>query len=249
MLTSVMAPVLVVLFCATGAALVAPLGVLPLVGRDDVPLRWLGWSNAIAAGMMLAAAFVLADAGVAGESVPFGLGALLGIGFIHGSRAFSGTEELDLNQLHDASLAYGYEVLLVSSLHSAAEGIAIGAMMTVDLSVGLFVAVALALHNMPEATVLAAVFRSRDVSWRRTGALAIISNSGQVLMAVTTFAILEAAPGMLPSALGIAAGALIYVVMVDLLPESYKQAGSTSIALVTILAMGAFALIHGAGGR
>ena len=241
-----MEPVLVVLACAFAAALVSPLGVLPLLGRDDVPIRWLGWSNALAAGMMLAAAFVLADAGVSRASIPFGVGALLGIGFIHGSRAFSGTEELDLNRLEEASLAYGYEVLLVSSLHSAVEGVAIGSIMAVDLSIGLFVAVALALHNVPEATVLAAVFRSRGMSWRRTAALAVVSNAGQVLMAVSTFAVLAAAPAALPWALGVAAGALIYVVMVDLLPESYQQAGSITIALVTILAMGAFALIHGA---
>jgi zinc transporter ZupT len=242
-----MEPILVVLICATAAALVAALGVLPLIGREEVPGRWLGWSNAAAAGMMLAATFVLADAGVSDATLSFGFGALLGIAFIHGSRAFSGTEELALNQLHEASLAYGYEVLLVSSLHSAAEGIAIGALMAVDLSAGIFVTVALALHNMPEATLLAAVFRSRGVSMRRTAALAVISNASQVLMAVSTFAILEAAPVALPWALGIAAGAVLYLVMIDLLPESYRQAGPTSIALVTILAMGAFALIRGAG--
>jgi zinc transporter ZupT len=100
---------------------------------------------------------------------------------------------------------------------------------------------------MPEATLLTAVFRSRGLSMRRCAALAVVSNASQVLMAVSTFAVLQAAPVALPWALGIAAGAVVYLVMIDLLPESYRQAGPTSIALVTILAMGAFALIHGAG--
>jgi len=248
MLTGIMEPVLIVLGCATAAALAAPLGVLPLIGRDDVPAQWLAWANAGAAGMMLAAAFVLADFGVASGTIPFGLGAALGIAFIHGSRRFSGTEELGLSELNEASLAYGYEVLLVGALHASAEGVAMGAIMAVDLPVGVFLAVALALHNMPEATVLAAVFRARDVSWRHSATLTVVANVGQVFLAVSTFAVLGAVPAALPWALGFAAGALIYLVMVDLLPESYQEAGPTSIALVTILAMGAFALIHGASG-
>ena len=248
MLTGIMEPVLIVLACATAAALAAPLGVIPLIGRDEFPAWWLAWANAGAAGMMLAAAFVLADFGVASDPIPFGLGAALGIAFIHGSRRFSGTEELDLNAPGEASLAYGYEVLLVGSLHASAEGVAMGAIMAVDLSVGVFLAAALALHNMPEATVLAAVFRARGVSWRRAATLTVVANAGQVFLAVSTFAVLAAAPAALPWALGFAAGALIYLVMVDLLPESYREAGATSIALVAILAMGAFALIHGAAG-
>jgi hypothetical protein len=35
--------------------------------------------------------------------------------------------------------------------------------------------------------------------------------------------------------------------MVELLPECYRQAGSTSIALVTIVAMGIVVLLTGAG--
>ena len=38
-------------------------------------------------------------------------------------------------------------------------------------------------------------------------------------------------------AVGVAVGALIYLVMAELLPESYEEAGHQSIALVTIVAM------------
>jgi zinc transporter ZupT len=62
---------------------------------------------------------------------------------------------------------------------------------------------------------------------------------------VSAFAVLEAAPALLPAALGFAAGALIYLVTVDLLPESYRQAGATSIALVALLAMGVVAGLQG----
>jgi zinc transporter ZupT len=47
-------------------------------------------------------------------------------------------------------------------------------------------------------------------------------------------------------ALGFAVGSLVYLVMVQLLPESYRQAGQTTIALVTIVSMGIVVLLGGA---
>ena len=52
---------------------------------------------------------------------------------------------------------------------------------------------------------------------------------------------------MLPWALGFAAGSLVYLVMAELLPQCYRQTGHTSIALVTIVAMGIVILLGGLG--
>jgi zinc transporter ZupT len=68
--------------------------------------------------------------------------------------------------------------------------------------------------------------------------LAVATNLSQVLLAIATFAIVGAAPATLPWAAGFAVGALIQLVMAELLPESYHQAGHRSIALVAVLAMG-----------
>ena len=45
--------------------------------------------------------------------------------------------------------------------------------------------------------------------------------------------------------IGFAVGSLIYLVLAELLPESYRQAGHTSIALVTLITMG---IVVGLGG-
>jgi hypothetical protein len=43
----------------------------------------------------------------------------------------------------------------------------------------------------------------------------------------------------------VAVGALLYLVMAELLPHCYRQAGHTSIALVAILSMGMVVLLAG----
>jgi len=61
---------------------------------------------------------------------------------------------------------------------------------------------------------------------------------------VVTFVVATQLPVVLPWALGFAVGALTYLVLVELLPESYRQAGHTSIALVALVAMGIVVLLR-----
>ncbi len=106
-------------------------------------------------------------------------------------------------------------------------------------------ALSMAVHNIPEATVLSAILASRGVRLRSAAGLAVVTNVSQVLLAIVTFAIASAAPAVLPWALGFAVGALVYLVMAELLPQCYRQAGHTSIALVTAVAMGIVVLAGG----
>lgn len=206
--------------------------------------RLLGWANALAAGLMLGVAFALGVVeGV--EAVPTAIGALGGLLLVAGTHRAVGADRLDLNRLDDAPSAYGYQVALVQTLHAGAEGVAIGAAMAAGVPFGLFTAATMAVHNVPEATVLAAVQRARGLRLRTAAPLAVAVNLPQALVGVATWAVVEAAPATLPWALGLAAGMLINLVMVELLPESYREAGHTSIAVVTSVAMSAVALLTG----
>jgi zinc transporter ZupT len=231
-------PTLVVLLFSAVSAGSAVLGGGPFLFRKALPVRQIGWANAGAAGMMLGAAYILMIAGLPRGAVAVGAGALLGIGFVTLTHVLSGTDDLDLNALDDTSPAYGYQVLFVNTLHSASEGVAIGAAMAIDLPFGTFMALAIAVHNIPEATVLCAILTGRRVALASAAGLAVATNLSQVLLAIVTFAIVTAAPATLPWAAGFAVGALIQLVMAELLPQSYHQAGHRSIALVAVLAMG-----------
>jgi zinc transporter ZupT len=136
-------------------------------------------------------------------------------------------------------------VTLINALHSAPEGIAIGVAMLISLPFGVFMALAIGVHNIPEATILCAIHTSRGVRLAEAAGLSVAANALQALLAVFTFAVVGAAPALLPWALGFAVGALVYLVMVELLPESYGQAGHTTIALVTVVSMGIVVLLGG----
>jgi hypothetical protein len=53
---------------------------------------------------------------------------------------------------------------------------------------------------------------------------------------------------MVPVGVGFSVAALVYLSLVDLLPQAYAQAGEKSIAIVTAVAMSTIPLIAGALG-
>ena len=240
-----MSPILTILLGSSVAAAAAAAGALFLIGRDRPPSAWLGWANAVAAGLMLGAAYAITVDGFDTGVVAAAIGASLGAILVAATHRFAGTGEMDLNRLAEQPASYGYQVLLVQGMHGAWEGIAIGVAAVLDLRFGIFMAGVFLVHNVAEAMILCAVLRGRGVRLSQAAVLAVFSNVGQVLLAVVTMAVVSAAPAVTPWVIGFAVGSLVHLVLVELLPEAYREAGSGSIALVTSLAVGVIALLQG----
>ncbi len=238
-------PLATVLLFSTMASLTAVVGAVPQAVRGAPSHAMIGWANALASGLMLGVAYTLLTEGLQDALIAGGAGALLGVGFVRVTHAVTGTGELDLAELDEAGPEYGYKAILVDTLHAAHEGVAIGAAMAVSLPLGVAMAVTLAIHNVPESMVLISLLTQRGLRVSQSAALATAVNVNQVLLAVLSFAVVGLWPALLPWVTGFAVGALVYLTFVELLPESYRQAGSTSIALVTLVALGVVVVLAG----
>ena len=135
-----------------------------------------------------------------------------------------------------------------SALHSASEGVAIGAAVTLGASFGLVLALALVVHNVSEGAVLGVALRDEGRSVGAAARAATLARAAQVALALATHALLVAVPAALPWALGAGFGALLFLLFAELLPESYVGAGRTGIAVAVSLAAGIVALL-GSGAR
>lgn len=240
-------PTLTVLLYSSLAAFAALLGVVPRSLRRTLPLAFLGWSNALAAGLMLGVAYALLAQGLDDAVGEVAGGTVAGVLFVRLAHLTAGTGELELNRLEDTEPAYGYQVVLVNTLHGAYEGVAIGVAMLLSLPFGISMAAALAVHNIPEAAVLTSILGGRGVRTHHAAGLAVATNVNQVLVSVVIFSVVGALPALFPWALGFAVGALLYALFSELLPESYEQAGHTSIALVALTAMSIVVALGGRG--
>lgn len=239
-----MDPALTVLLWATIAAFASIPGGLVRRSSGEPGGAWIGWADALAAGGMLGAAFAL----TAVPSVPAAsaaVGGVLGVAFIVASHSLTGVGRVDYAHPTAEDPGSGFRLLLIQMLHASSEGIAIGVAMAVDLSLGIFMSLAIAVHNVPEAAVLSHATSRLGFARRATVALAVLSNAGQPLLALATWVVVAAAPGVLPWALGFAVGALLNLVLTELLPASYREAGATSIAVVASVALSLVVLLSG----
>lgn len=119
-----------------------------------------------------------------------------------------------------AVAATGWAIAVAIALHDVPEGMAIGAGGAVRVHLGLILAVALALHNLPEGMSIAAPLALGGV--RRTVILAVTTAIAFVtpLGTVLALAIGSLRPELLAGVLALAAGAMAYVVAHDTFPEA-----------------------------
>ncbi|HYD54023.1 MAG TPA: hypothetical protein VEA99_15420, partial [Gemmatimonadaceae bacterium] len=83
---------------------------------------------------------------------------------------------------------------------------------------------------------------------RRPGAAvacAVGARLAQPAVAAAVLLLARVEPAILPWALGASFGALLYLIVAELLPLSYGRAGRTAIALVFSVAAGVVALLGG----
>lgn len=231
-------------------ALATGLGALPFLFLRRMPRKWLGLSNAVAAGLMAGA-----SAGLIREGIAYGVprvvvGVLLGVAFIVVSQKFlSARPALELGTLRGADAIKGLMIIGVMTIHSVAEGVGVGVAFGGGEALGLFITVAIAVHNIPEGLAISLVLVPRGQSVGRAAAWSVISSLPQPLLAVPAFLFVETFAAFLPIGLGFAAGAMLWMVFGELIPEALEDAERTAVALVvtlSIVAMLVFqALIRG----
>ena len=237
-------PILTVLTCGLLATAAAALGVIPFAfGRRPRP-AWIGAAYALASGLMLGAGYLLMSQGVRAEALFTVLGGGVGVAYTWWTQTYPGTHRLDTRPGQELAPEAGYKTILQSTLHSASEGVAIGVAMALEIRLGVFMAVALAVHNIGEGMALTDILRQRGMSVGESAGLCIVTNVPQPLMAIVAFALSPTLGHFLPAALGFSAGSLVFLVLTELAPASYERANKTWVATLMSVATATVVLLE-----
>ena len=234
----------IVAFYALLTALATGLGALPFLFVRTVSARTAAYANAIAAGLMLGACFGLLSEGTESGTWQTLIGALLGMIFILITQRALAAVEVDFAEITGAEARRVILVLVVMTVHSVAEGVAVGAAFGGGLTLAAVITTAIAVHNVPEGIAISSVLRPKGVSVPRCAWWSIFSSLPQPLMAVPAFLFVDAFAPALPYGIGFAAGAMILMVIVELLPEAFEDAPRERIALVTSATLMAMVLFQ-----
>lgn len=230
-------PATTVFLYASITAIATGIGALPLLFVRRMRSEWVGVANAFAAGLMGAASWSLIFEGLdygAGRTV---LGILLGLGFIVFSESLFDDREISWGEIEGADATKILLIVGIMTVHSFTEGVGVGVSFGGGEALGLYITTAIAVHNMPEGLAISLVMVPRGSSVWKASLWSVFSSLPQPLMAVPAFLLVEIFQPVLPVGLGFAAGAMIWMIFKELVPEALEEASPSAVAITIVLAV------------
>lgn len=219
------------------AGLATGIGALPIIARRKPNRKTIDFWMGFAAGVMLAVVMLslllpaLDVAGVWVVSASFAVGAFVLfladhiIPHVHNSR-YEGRE---------ISRTGVWLPAIAMAIHNFPEGLAVGvAFGSNNISVGFAVALAVGIHNIPEGMAICAPLTTECESRPRLFMYSILAGLAEPVGALVGVILVSSIAGLIPFGLAFAAGAMIYVVSDEMVPESHS-AGHESTATTGLI--------------
>ena len=233
------------------ACLITGLGAIPVHFVKNNSKLMRSFSSAFASGMMISAAvFSLAQEGISLKSkfplAPYEviLGLLLGAAFFWWTSHFVEDHHLENHNLAKGISKKGILLFIAMFIHSIPEGIAIGVgFATGNFHFGLIMAIAIGVHNIPEGIAVSLPLKKDGVSTLKYAWASILTSLPQPIMAAPTALLAWFFEPMLGVGLGFAGGAMIYIVVAEMLPEAIEEGGKTLAAWGVMLGLCTMLLI------
>lgn len=219
-----MTDLLVLFLAASGTALATGVGAIPVWFLGERAAQLTPFLLGVAAGVMgIASVFGLLIPAVEEGSAPTVLGGLVtGAALLAAARwrlppdtAFMGRSGAGART---SALVFG--VLFV---HSLPEGFAVGtAYASERAGLGLFVIIAIAIQNIPEGTSVAIPMEVAGFSRARQFWAAVGTSAPQPVGALVAYLAVEQVSSLLPFSFAFAAGAMLSLIAIELIPDAYK---------------------------
>ena len=211
-----------------------------------------------AAGVMVAASFwsLLQPALDGAESmgklsfIPAAVGFLIGIGFL--LLLDNVTPHMHMDEQSEgpqSNLKRTTKLILAVTLHNIPEGMAVGVVFagwvtgetSVSRAAAFALALGIALQNFPEGAIVSMPLRAEGMSKGKTFWYGVLSGIVEPIAALLTIMAASAVVTVLPYLLAFAAGAMMYVVVEELIPEmsegKHSNVGTVAFSLGFVLMM------------
>lgn len=140
-------------------------------------------------------------------------------------------------------------LIFAVTLHNIPEGMAVGVVLAgamignagISLAGAVSLAIGIAIQNFPEGAIISMPLKSEGVSKAKAFIYGALSGIVEPIAAIVTILLTNAVIPILPYVLAFAAGAMIYVVVEELIPESqegdHSNIGTVGVAIGFVIMM------------
>lgn len=183
--------------------------------------------------------------------IPAASGFLLGMGFLLTLDSVVPHLHIDSDKPEGAKSKLGKATMLIFAvtLHNIPEGMAVGIVFAgalsgnalISMSSAFALAIGIAIQNFPEGAIISMPLVSADMSKPKAFICGILSGAVEPAGAAITIVLTSLITPVLPYILSFAAGAMVYVVVEELIPESqygqHSNIGTIGVAIGFTLMM------------
>lgn len=216
-------------------ALATGIGALPFFFFESISDRRTVILWGISSGIMISASVfgLLGEATTEGTPLEIATGLIVGVLLVVVARDVLLDADINPRTYVEADFKKLVLILGILTVHSFPEGIAIGVSFAdLGLEGGLsvlgipvpllavFMTIAISIHNIPEGTAISIPLKTMGVPPWKMVWWAVFSSLPQPIGAVIAFIFVRLAREFLPFGFGFAAGAMIYLVITEFIPEA-----------------------------
>ncbi len=183
--------------------------------------------------------------------MPTAVGVLIGMLFLLGMDYVTPHLHIDnkAEGPRGGKLSRTTKLVLAVAIHKIPEGMAVGVTLAaglddhslVTMAGALALAIGIAIQNVPEGAIVAMPLRAAGNSKNRSFMLGLLTGVIEIAAIVATMFIVASVLSILPYLLAFAAGAMLYVVVEELIPETaegtHSNLGTVGFAVGFVLMM------------
>ena len=238
------------IFASLLAGLMTGVGALPVLLGRSVSQRLADAFMGFAAGVMLSASYFSLilpgieaaepSVGQTGAALIAGAGIAMGAGFVALLNNFLPHEHFEGRRegVSGPELARIWLFILAITIHNFPEGLAVGVGFGGgDMQNGISLATGIGLQNAPEGLAVAVSLLAHGYSRWQSFLVALATGLVEPLGGALGITAIQVASGLLPWGLTFAAGAMLYVISHEIIPETHRNGNETRATAALIFGL------------
>lgn len=239
------------------ASIACGLGAFPLLIPRIDPARHTGIGYAFAGGLMFAASvynLILPGLTMATEVItwrqvgPVLAGMFCGALFLSLVDIYLSPERMESRGITRLGTRTQVMIFLAMLVHSIPEGVAVGVGYAsgevYNSDLGTYIALAIAIHNIPEGLAVSIPMRAAGASIPKCFLAAFLTSLPQPIAAIPASVLAWFFRPLMPYLLGFAAGAMVFLVLLEMIPHALDHAKPRPMAWSFLTGFGLMVLVQ-----
>lgn len=218
------------------AGLLTGVGALIAVNIKKINNKVISLSLGFAAGIMIGVSiFHLIPESISVERRYFcAIGLVIGFVLMHFLDRLVPHHPDDLEGNNNKYLKMGYLIALGIAIHNLPEGLAIGASSGISEKTSLMMAALIGLHNIIEGLAVSLPLHLGKVKKSKTVLITTLTGLSTLLGAAIGLYLINISSKFISMSMSFAAGAMIYIAILELIPHSFKENKTLSVLGIVV---------------